>query len=148
MTFLPIEDDAISPFTEWYQLRDELVPRIGERAFSLFAHAICEESGGVATSARFRKTLVESGNDVDNPQVTETEQLLIEWGRLIALDPHGIALERYPQFERAFSPQLRLSLVSFAGIMLATNIVRAVGRLPVPAELLPFRAPGDTRTIG
>jgi hypothetical protein len=129
MTFLPIENSgAISPFAEWYTLRDELVPLIGERVFSLFALAICEESGGAAAAAHFRQLLVDSGNDVADPQVTETERLLIDFGRRIARDPRGIAADR-SRFERATSPRLRVLLVQFAALMIATNIVDDIARV-------------------
>lgn len=130
MTFLPIAGEGeLSPFSEWYTLRDELVPLIGERAFLLFAFAICDEFGGVSGADYFRSRLVETGNDVDNPQVTETEHLLLELGRLVVRNPNDIATENHPQFESVFSPHLRLLLVKFAALMVATNIVSAVGRV-------------------
>jgi hypothetical protein len=129
MTFLPItEEGGLSPFSEWFALRDELVPFIGERAFLLFAFAICDEFGGVPSADYFRARLVETGNDVDNPQVTETEYLFLELGRLVVRNPSDIATASHPQFESAFSPHLRLLLVKFAALMVATNIVTAVGR--------------------
>jgi hypothetical protein len=130
MTFLPIaEEGELSPFSEWYTLRDQLVPLIGERAFLLFAFAICDEFGGVPNAEYFRTRLVESGNDVENPQVTETEQLFLDLGALVVRNPRDITTASHPQFERAFSPHLRLLLVKFAALMVATNIVTAVGRI-------------------
>jgi hypothetical protein len=94
----------------------------------------------------FRRILIESGDDPDNPQVTEVEQLLLEWGRLIAKDPTGIDDAFRARVEQAFNPKLRLILVAFAGLMVATNTFNSVAQVPLDEVLYEFRKPGDTRT--
>ena len=136
---------SFEAYMEWYTLKDELVPYIGERAVSLFSYAISEENDCLICSVFFRKVLIDSGEDVDNPQVTETEQLLMDWGRLIARDPHGIPDEMYGRLEASFNPRLRLILLAFAGQMVATNLVNTVGRIPLDEVLYDFRKPGDDR---
>lgn len=132
-------------YMEWYRLRDELEPFIGERAVSLFSYAISDANDCLVCSVFFRRILIESGDDPDNPTVTETEQLLLEWGRLIATTPGEIPAEFYVRLEAAFSPQLRVLLVAFAGQMVATNLVVMVGRVPLDEVLYEFRKAGDTR---
>ena len=126
---------SFTAYMEAHTLRDALVPYIGERAVSLFCYAISEEYGGPIPSAFFRKVLVDAGDDPDNPQVTETEQLLIDWGRLIARDPHGVPDEMYARLETTFNPKLRTLLVAFAGLMVAVNLFTTVGRIPVDEAL-------------
>ncbi len=138
---------SFTAYMEWYTLKDELVPYIGERAVSLFSYAISEENDCLICSVFFRKILIDSGEDVDNPQVTETEQLLMDWGRLIARDPHGIPDEMYARLEASFNPKLRVILVAFAGQMVATNLVNTVGRIPLDEVLYDYRKPGDDRTV-
>jgi hypothetical protein len=135
-------------YMEWYTLRDELVPYIGERAVSLFSYAISEENDCLVCSVFFRRILIDSGENVDDPQVTETEQLLMDWGRLIARDPHAIPDEMFARLEAAFTPTLRVILVAFAGQMVATNLINMVGRVPLDEVLYDYRKPGDTRTEG
>ncbi len=134
-------------YMEWYTLRDELVPFIGERAVSLFSYAISDENDCLVCSVFFRRILIDNGEDPDNPQVTEVEQLLIDWGRLIASSPGGIPDAFYARLEAAFNPQLRVLLVAFAGQMVATNLVNTVGRIPLDEVLYDYRKPGDTRTV-
>ena len=134
-------------YMEWYVLRDELVPYIGERAVSLFSYAISEANDCLVCSVFFRKVLIDSGEDVDDPQVTEAEQLLMDWGRLIARSPHDIPDELYARLEATFQPRLRLILVAFAGQMVATNLVNTVGRVPLDEVLYEYRRPGDDRTV-
>jgi hypothetical protein len=136
---------SFDAYMEWYTLKDELVPFIGERAFSLFSYAISDANDCLVCSVFFRRILIESGDDPDNPEVTETEQLLLDWGRLIATDPDGIPNEFYARLEAAFSPKLRVLLVAFAGQMVATNTFVTVGRVPLDEVLYEFRKPGDTR---
>ena len=137
---------SFKAYMEWYTLKDALVPFIGERAVSLFSYAISEANDCLICSVFFRKILIDSGEDVDNPQVTETEQLLMDWGKLIAKAPHDIPHEMYARLESAFTPYLRLILLSFAGQMVATNIVNTVGRIPLDDVLYEYRKPGDERT--
>jgi hypothetical protein len=110
----------VSPFPEWQTLREAIIPYVGERALSLLALAVFDESDGFEGAAYFRELLRESGTDVDSPEVTESESLLIRWGRLFARDAEGIPAEVHAQFERVFSSQLREKLVQFAALTVAT----------------------------
>ena len=112
--------DQVSPFPEWETLREEIVPYVGERALSLLAFAVFDEADGFEGAAYFRESLRESGTDVDSPEVTETEGLLIRWGRLFARDAEGIPADVEGEFERSFNPQLRELLVQFAALTVAT----------------------------
>lgn len=137
---------SFDAYMQWYTLRDELVPFIGERAVSLFSYAISDANDCLVCSVYFRRILIDNGEDPDNPQVTEAEQLLIDWGRLIASAPAGIPDDLYAKLEKAFNPQLRVLLVAFAGQMVATNLINTVGRIPLDEVLYDYRKPGDTRT--
>lgn len=126
MDFLPLSrDDDLG----WHALRDEIAPWIGERAVTLFSYAISHENDCDASTRYFRDILTEAGDDPDHPQVTETEQLLIDWGRLIVRSPRDIPDEFYARLEAAFSPQRRLALLSFAARVVAINLVNTVGRV-------------------
>jgi hypothetical protein len=133
--------DQVSPFSEWYSARDELVPFIGERAFSLFAFTVFDESGGGAGAAYFRGLLTASGNNIDDPQVTETERLLIDWGRLVARDSRTLDPRWRAQFESAFKPALRALLVRFAALTIASSITQ---NLEQPLHLESQRGPTAT----
>lgn len=133
--FPELPDEA---FLSWYALKDQVEPYIGERAVSLFCYAISEAAGGAAPTEYFRRPLVESGDDPDAPVVTETEHLLLDWGRQMASTPHAIPDEVAARVEAAFSPTLRMLLVAFAGQVIAMNLVATVGGLAMGEH-----APGD-----
>ena len=136
---------SFTAYMEWYTLRDALVPFIGERAVSLFSYAISDENDCLVCSVYFRRILIDNGEDPDNPQVTEAEQLLIDWGRLIAGNPGGIPAEFYARLESTFNPPLRVLLLAFAGQMVATNLFNTVGKVPLDDVLYDYRKPGDLR---
>lgn len=139
---------SFEAYMQWYVLRDELAPFIGERAVALFSYAISDENDCLVCSVFFRRILIDNGEDPDNPQVTEVEQLLIDWGRLIARSPADIPADLYARIEAAFNPQLRVLLVAFAGQMIATNLFTIVGKVPLDELLYEYRKPGDERTVG
>jgi hypothetical protein len=127
-------------YTEWYSLRDEIAPWIGERAVTLFAYAISDAAGSRVLAPYFRKILVDSGDDPVRPQVTEAEQLLIDWGRLIATTPHGIPVDFAALLESTFAPERRLTLLAFAGLTLALNVITIVGGIPTDDSLIEYAA--------
>jgi hypothetical protein len=137
---------SFSSYMSWYTLRDALAPYIGDRAVLLFSYAISDENDCLVCAVYFRRMLIESGEDPDNPLVTETEQLLITWGRLISKSPSSITADFYGQLESAFNPTLRVLLVAFAGQTVAMNLFATVGKVPLDEELVDYRKPGDDRT--
>ncbi len=127
MTFLPVTDhDAI----ELDALRSELAPFIGDRAVALFGHAVSDGFGG-ALAAASRRALLAGGDDPDAPQVTEAEQLLIDWGRAIGRDAREIPTDLDARLEATFTPALRVLLVAFASRVVAANVFVAAGRIAV-----------------
>lgn len=138
---------SFDAYLQWSALRDELEPYIGERAVALFAYAISDAAGSIVCATGFRRELVESGDDPDDPQVTETERLLLDWGRMIGADPRGISDGFRTRLEQAFQPKLRLILVAFAGLTVAMSVFTIVGQVPLDESLLPFRAADGDRDV-
>jgi len=133
-------------YLTWFEVRDAVAPYIGDRAVALFSYAISEANDCLVWSAFFRRAISESGENPDSPSVTETEQLLIDWGRLIATQPASIDGDFYDRLEQAFSPTLRIALLAFSGLTIALNVVTTVGKVPIDDSLLAFRKPGDRRS--
>jgi len=128
-------------YSEWYSLRDEIAPWIGERAVTLFAYAISDAAGSRVLAPYFRKILVDAGDDPVSPQVTEAEQRLIDWGRLIATTPHAIPAEFSTLLESTFAPERRLTLLAFAGLTVALALLTIVGGIPTDDSLIEYDVP-------
>lgn len=130
---------SFNAYMEWYTLKDELVPVIGERGVSLLAYAISDENGSDPCSLFFRKVLVEAGQDPDETIENDRDRLLVEFGRHIAHSPNDVPEAVYGRLAAEFSPTERVLLVAFSGLMVATNVFNAVGRVPVDEDLYPYR---------
>jgi hypothetical protein len=146
MSFLPRARFDALPI-ELAVARDALVPFIGERAVTLFAYAIADESDTLVTSVYFRRILVDSGEDPDRPHVTEAEQLLVDWGRSIARQPFVGGDEFATRIESAFSEPLRLLLVTFAAQLIAASVFTNIARISLDESLHAYRRTGDDRTV-
>lgn len=124
-------------YLEWYTLKDELVPVLGEIGVTRLSHAISDENADTACALFFRSVLEEAGQDPETP-APGREALLVEFGRRLARDPHAIPDGLYEQLAAEFPPEQRVQIVAFAGLVVAMNVVNTVGRVPVDEELHRF----------
>ena len=58
---------ALRSLMTWYDLRDEVVAFLGERATLLFAHAISTGTDCLICSTFFRRLLIDAGDNPDDP---------------------------------------------------------------------------------
>jgi len=121
---------VFSSYTAWFDLRDELIPFLGERAVTLFCFAISDGYPAPYPTTFFRRELELSGDDPVDPQVTEAERLLIDWGRALGAGAASVPAELAHAVEQTFQPKLRLLLTAFAGLMVAVCVVTVVGQVP------------------
>ncbi len=130
---------AFKAYMEWYTLYDLLVPVLGERVISLFSLAISTGNDCLICSTFFRKILVDCGDDPDNPQLSETENLLVKFGAAITSDPHHIPKDIYNALREKFNDEELVLIISFAGIMYATNLFNTVAKVPLDEILTNYQ---------
>jgi hypothetical protein len=121
---------AFTAYTGWFELRDELIPFLGERAVNLFCFAIADAYPAPYPTEFFRRELQLDGTDPLDPEVTEAERLLIDWGRGLGAGAATVAPELAARVEQTFQPKLRLLLTAFAGLMAAVCLLTVVGGTP------------------
>jgi hypothetical protein len=121
---------VFTSYTAWFALRDELIPFLGERAVNLFCFAISDGYPAPYPTTFFRRELELAGDDPLDPQVTEAERLLIDWGRALGSGAASLPRELADAVEQTFQPKLLLLLIAFAGLMVAVCVVTVVGRVP------------------
>src|SRR5581483_6909307 len=68
--------EALDALLQWYPLHDAVVPFLGDRATSIFCHAISTQSDCLVCSTYFRRELLQEGNDPDKLNLDEREQVL------------------------------------------------------------------------
>jgi alkylhydroperoxidase family enzyme len=113
---------ALRVLLEWYALRDEVHPFLGERLTTLFAHAISSQTDCLICSTFFRRLLIDAGENPDELALDPREQVVVEFGRQLARDPNGVSDELFAQLAGYFRPDQIVSLTAFAGLMVATNL--------------------------
>ena len=136
---------AFKAYMEWYTLYDLLVPVVGERAMSLYSYAISNGNDCLICSTFFRKILIDSGDDPDDPKISDAEELLIDLGSAICVDPHNIPDEIYDRLKEKFTEEQIVLLIAFAGIMYATNLFNTVAKVPLDDILYKYRKSEDNK---
>ncbi|TGN13395.1 carboxymuconolactone decarboxylase family protein [Leptospira ilyithenensis] len=125
-------------YMEWYVLKDEIVPFLGERAFTIFSHAISAETDCLICSTFFRRILIEWGENPESLKLNQREQLLVDFGREIVNRSNKVSDSLFVQLKEVFSEKEIVLLTSFAGIMIATNLLNNVLKIPLDEYLEPF----------
>jgi alkylhydroperoxidase family enzyme len=139
---------AFHALMEWYPLRDTVRPFLGDRATTLFAHAISAETDCLICSTFFRRILIDAGEDPDALSLDGREALLVAFGRQLARDPKGVSDDLYRRLEAEFDPAEIVALAAFGAIMLATNIFNDALRVDLDGYLEPYRSAANVHRAG
>ena len=124
---------------EWYTLRDVVKPFLGERATTIFSHAISAETDCLICSTFFRRILIDAGENPDELALDDRVQLLVDFGRQLARNPKGVSDELYDRLATQFIPPEIVALTAFGCIMLATNVFNDALQVDLDGYLEPYR---------
>ncbi|MBY0586234.1 hypothetical protein K2X85_03605 [bacterium] len=130
---------ALFAYMQWYPLRQQISPFLGDRLTYIFAHAISTQTDCLICGTFFRKILIEAGENPDELQLDDREELVAAFGRQIAKDPWGIDDPMYGRLQAYFNDDQILLLTAFAGIMVATNIINNTLRVELDDYLNAFQ---------
>lgn len=130
---------SFTAYMEWYTLYDELQPVIGDRALSLYSYSISNSNDCMICSLFFRQILIDSGDDPDHPNLSDTEKLLMDLGHNIVKNPHDIPQDIYGRLKEKFTDEQIVTLLAFAGIMYATNLFNTIAKVPLDEVLYKYR---------
>src|SRR5580658_4318773 len=104
---------ALRVLLEWYALREEVMPFLGERLTNLFAHAISSQTDCLICSTFFRRILIDAGQNPDALVLDTREQVVVDFGRQLARDPNAVSDELFAQLSVYFKPDQIVSLTAF-----------------------------------
>jgi alkylhydroperoxidase family enzyme len=138
---------ALRTLMTWYDLRDEVVTFLGQRATLLFAHAISAGTDCLICSTFFRRLLIDAGDNPDDPRLDDRERLVVDFGRQLARDPHAVGDEMFARLCDAFDADQIVTLTAFAGLMVATNLFNNALRVDLDEYLWAYRK-SDTAVGG
>jgi alkylhydroperoxidase family enzyme len=130
---------ALHALMTWYDLRNEVVPFLGERPTTLFAHAISAGTDCLVCSTFFRRLLIDAGEDPEALRLDEWEQTVVAYGRQLAVDPHGVSDDLYGRLAARLAPDQIVALTAFGGLMVATNLFNNALRVDLDDYLHPYR---------
>ena len=129
---------ALRIYGEWFTLRDELRPVIGDRAIWIFALSISKASHSLVGTSFMRRALLQSGVDPDLLNPDQAEQDLMRFGEAIGSNPNEVPEATWRPLKSRYAEKTLVDLVAFAGIMVATNVFTNVVGTELDAELAEF----------
>jgi alkylhydroperoxidase family enzyme len=113
---------ALTAMMTWYSVRDAVAAFLGDRATTLFAHAVSTQSDCLICSTFFRRLLKEAGEDPDALQLTERERVVVDYGRQLVRDANGVSDGLYARLAAFLRPEQVVTVTAFGALMIATNI--------------------------
>jgi alkylhydroperoxidase family enzyme len=113
---------ALAALMQWYPLRDEVALFLGDRATTLFAHAVSNQAECLICSTFFRRLLIDAGENPDRLDIDAKTEALIAYGRAIVKDSNAVPDDVFDAVRKFLSPDQIVALTAFAAMMLATNI--------------------------
>jgi len=125
-------------YMTWYELYDEMKKFTGERLAYLFAHAVSEGSNCPLCTTFFRKIIMEHGEKPEELVLTGDEQMLLDFGTEIANNKGEVNEELYKKIAARYSEQEIITLVGFAGQMIATNVFNNALQVQIDDYLMPY----------
>jgi len=120
---------VFAAYAQWREVKDELEALVGERAVMLLSLAIARAVPAPYCTAEFERELRDGGDDPENPQVTEAEALLLDWGRAVGAAPGAVPADLLARVEETFKPGTRAVLAGFAGLTFAMCVFSLVAEL-------------------
>ncbi len=134
---------ALNALMTWYDLRSEVIPFLGERRTMLFAHAISAGTDCLVCSTFFRRLLIDSGEDPEALELDDWEQTVVDYGRQLAKDPHGVSDDMFARLSARLRPDQIVALTAFGGLMVATNLFNNALRVDLDDYLQGYRKRED-----
>jgi alkylhydroperoxidase family enzyme len=133
---------ALDALMTWYDLREAVVPFLGERLTTIFAHAISAGTDCLVCSTFFRRLLIDAGENPDSLRLDDWEQAIAAYGRQLAVDPHHVSDELFGQLSSRLKPDQIVALTAFGGLMIATNVFNNALRVDLDDYLDRYRKEG------
>ena len=130
---------ALDALMRWYPLHDAVARFLGERATTLFVHAISAQTDCLICSTFFRRLLIEAGEDPDSLKLNQTERAVVDYGRQLVTDANRVSDELYARLESFLKPAQIVELTAFGAVMIATNVFNNALHVDLDEYLQPFR---------
>lgn len=135
---LLLSEPAYAAYMGWYPLWDALKAIVGERAASVFAHAISAQNACVLCTLYFRRELAQAGITPETYAPLGGEALLVELAQAMAQGAHAIPEALWQRLKGHFSNAEIVTIIGFAGMMTAVNVFNSTLGVDVDKDLEAF----------
>ena len=132
---------AFKTFGGWSIVKDQVRAAIGERALSIYSHAISSTAGCLLCSTYFRRLLLNEGIKPEDFTPTAEEALLIELGHAIGNPQEPPKPDLMDRLKQHYNESTLVNLVAYGGTMLATNVFNNMLGMDLDEYLEPFLTP-------
>lgn len=125
---------------EWYDLYDEVakIEGVGTLGADIFSYAISSQNECLICETFFRKILIDAGRNPDALDLSEKERLLTEYGRACVNQPVEVSDSLYERMRAHFSEEEMVLLTTFAGMMIATNLINHALKVDLDRRLIGY----------
>jgi hypothetical protein len=130
----------------WYPLFDVIASFLGERLAVVFAHAISSESDCLVCTTYMRRILIDWGERPDALLLDARGDAVVQFGRALVAPGNRVPPSLYDTMAGFFDPGQMVALTSFAGMMIATNIVNNVLEIDLDEYLYAYREQPGARS--
>lgn len=135
---------ALAALMQWYPLRDEVAAFLGDRATTLFAHAVSAQADCLICSTFFRRMIIDAGEDPDRLEIDGKTAALLAYGRAIANDANAVPDHVFDAAKAWLSDDQMVALTAFAAMMIATNVFNNALQVELDEYLAAYRKPMPT----
>lgn len=117
---------AMDVYMQWQPLYRDVSSIVGLRVAYLYAYVISQTAGSAFYTNLFRGIIIDNHEDPDNLDLSEIEQDLLCFGAEIAESNGRIEEITYDRLRGQYTDKEMVTLVAFAGQMIAANIFNNV----------------------
>lgn len=125
---------------EWYPLYAQVaaIDGVGELGADIFSYAISSQNDCLICETFFRKILLDAGRNPDALDLSEKEKVLTDFGRACVKQPVKVSDEIFATLRRHFSDEEIVLLTTFAGMMIATNLINHALEVDLDERLIGY----------
>lgn len=128
-------------YMQWYPMYESVEKILGRRLAYLFGYSISCASACTLCTAFFRKKIIDAGEDPQNLLLSPSQRNVMDFGSSIARHHGHIADHIYNEIAKSYETRDIVTLVAFAGQMIAANIFNNVVETEVDDHLLSYVPP-------
>jgi hypothetical protein len=132
---------AFEVYMQWYPLYDEVQKILGRRLAYLYAYTISNAAGCTLCTTFFSKIILDAGERPEHLSLTQQQKNVLDFGCSIVRHHGNIADHIYNEVAREYTSHDMITLIAFAGQMIAANVFNNVTETDIDEYLVAYLPP-------